>query len=577
MNWLSGGLFGALIVSSLQVAGAQGSLQVVYPPREHTTGAPQIFFIGTAPPQVVVTLNGQVIRDRSPAGHFAPSIPLRPGLNRITLAAGDQRLDFAITRTVPEVTATFEPIEPTADLVRLPNETVCFTAAAPRDRSVQVKVGQRLLPLEPLLPQVLLPSNLAALIDQADWMTPRPPLYRNCLQLTQVGDYGPIQWQFESQRQAGARIRVAEPTQLPVVEVTRSLGGVARTGPGTDYSRLTPLPVGTRDRVRGQTGEWLHLEYGGWIRANEVRFLASALPTTATIRSLTSRQVPGWTEVGFPLDVPVPISIQQGDRHFTLTLHNTVPQTDIIRLNADPVIQRLDWFPLDQGRVQYRFSLHHRQQWGYRVTYQGHQLVLQLRHPPQRPQGSRPLKGIKILLDPGHGGPEDLGARGPDGTPEKVVTLALAQKLAPELERLGATVILTRSEDRDLDLPDRLLAIEAAEPTLALSLHYNALPDGGDARNTQGIGTFWYHPQSHDLAVFLEGYLSQTLGRQQYGVFWHNLALVRPTIAPAVLLELGFMIHPEEFEWIVNPQAQAHLARTLAQGILEWLQQATRD
>ncbi|HIK22781.1 MAG TPA: N-acetylmuramoyl-L-alanine amidase [Thermosynechococcus sp. M3746_W2019_013] len=576
MNGLSLSFLSALMVGSLQPARAQGSLQVVYPPREHTTSAPQIFFIGTAPPQVAVTLNGQVIGDRSPAGHFAPSLPLQPGLNRIILQGGNQRLEFAITRAVPEIPTSPQPLEPTADLVRLVNDIVCFTAAAPGDRAVEVQVGQRILPLEPLPPQVQLPSNLAALIHQADVVTTRPSLYRNCLQLTQVGDYGPIQWRFASQRQLGARIRVAEPTHLPVVEVNRSLGGVARTGPSTDYSRLTPLPVGTRARVRGQTGDWLHLDYGGWIRAEEVRFLSSALPTTATIRSITSRQRAGWTEISFPLDVPVPIAIQQGDRQFTLTLYNTIPQTDIIRLDADPVIQRLDWSPLDQQRVAYRFTLHHRQQWGYRVAYEGNRLLLQLRHPPQLQRGTQPLRGIKILIDPGHGGPEDLGARGPDGTPEKVVTLTLAKKLAPELERLGATVILTRTEDIDLDLLDRSLAIESAQPTLALSLHYNALPDAGDARHTQGIGAFWYHPQSHDLAVFLESYLTQRLRRQHYGVFWNNLALTRPTIAPAVLLELGFMIHPEEFEWIVNPQAQGELARTLAQGILEWLQQATR-
>jgi len=32
-------------------------------------------------------------------------------------------------------------------------------------------------------------------------------------------------------------------------------------------------------------------------------------------------------------------------------------------------------------------------------------------------------------------------------------------------------------------------------------------------------------------------------------VFWNNLALTRPSVAPAVLLELGFMINPVEFEW----------------------------
>jgi len=551
-------------------------LQVVYPPPQHTTTAPQIFFIGTASPRTTVEINGVVVGERSPAGHFAPSLPLEPGVNPFRITAGDQVLEFTITRKVPTLPTTLTPLEPMVDLVRQPQDMVCFTATAPAQRALSVRLDRHQLPLEPLPPQIQLPPNLAALIDQSGTVTPQFPIYRNCLQLNQIGDYGRLQWQMgDNITLEGARIQVAHPAQLPVVEVTRALGGVARTGPGTDYSRLTPLPQGTRDRVQRQTGDWLQLAYGGWIRANEVRFLPSALPTTATIRSITSRQTSGWTEVIFPLDVPVPVAVQQGDRHLTLTLYNTIPQTDIIRLDADPVIQRLDWQMIGTDQVQYRFNLHHPQQWGYRLAYDQHRLVLQLRHPPQLQRGARPLTGLTILLDPGHGGPEDLGARGPDGTPEKAVTLALAQKLAPELEALGATVILTRTADIDLDLPERIMAIEAAAPTLALSLHYNALPDGGDARNTQGIGTFWYHPQSHDLALFLEGYLSRELGRQRYGVFWNNLALTRPTVAPAVLLELGFMIHPEEFEWIVNPQAQQQLARTLAQGIRRWLEQAT--
>jgi N-acetylmuramoyl-L-alanine amidase len=60
------------------------------------------------------------------------------------------------------------------------------------------------------------------------------------------------------------------------------------------------------------------------------------------------------------------------------------------------------------------------------------------------------------------------------------------------------------------------------------------------------------------------------LDRPSYGVFWDNLALTRPTVAPAVLLELGFMINPQEFEWITDPQAQAQLADALAAAIARW-------
>lgn len=62
-----------------------------------------------------------------------------------------------------------------------------------------------------------------------------------------------------------------------------------------------------------QTGDWLQLN--GWIcanEANEVEFLPSALPTTATISSITTWQRSDWTEVKviFPLDVPAPIALQ---------------------------------------------------------------------------------------------------------------------------------------------------------------------------------------------------------------------------------------------------------------------------
>jgi N-acetylmuramoyl-L-alanine amidase len=113
--------------------------------------------------------------------------------------------------------------------------------------------------------------------------------------------------------------------------------------------------------------------------------------------------------------------------------------------------------------------------------------------------------------------------------------------------------------------------INQQEPDLSISIHYNALPDNGNAIETKGLSTFWYNPQAHDLAVFLHEYLVNKLDRPSYGVFWNNLALTRPTVAPSLLLELGFMINPEEFEWIVNPQEQQKLAITLADGILEWV------
>ena len=72
------------------------------------------------------------------------------------------------------------------------------------------------------------------------------------------------------------------------------------------------------------------------------------------------------------------------------------------------------------------------------------------------------------------------------------------------------------------------------------------------------------------MAVYLHNYLVSELDRDSYGVFWNTLALTRPHTTLAVLLELGFMINPTEFEWISDPQVQEKLAVTIADGVEVW-------
>jgi N-acetylmuramoyl-L-alanine amidase len=567
-------------------AWANESLRVVYPPANHQTTADRIFLIGTAPPKGEVTVNDGIIGDRSPAGHFAPSFPLKLGENTFTLRYQNQTVNLQVTRvpvgvSPPEgLTFAKDSLSPAVDIAKLPGELICFSAIAPPDATVSVKLAGQTIPLAVQRQTVELPSNSAVLTQ-----TSQPVLnstlgrHKGCTVASQPGNLGKPEFQLAKNdaitRQVGpASIKVLSPAQLSMAQVMADQG-VARTGPSTGYSRLTPLPKGTQAAVTGQEGEWLRLDYGGWINRKEVRILTNAVPPRSLVRGVRARQTPGATEITFPLEVPVPVSISQGDRSLTLTLHNTTAQTDTIFLNNDPVISRLDWQQIAPGQVQYTFNLKSTQQWGYKLNYNDTSLILSLRHPSAPRQKSLPLAGIKILLDPGHGGSE-LGSVGPTGYPEKDANLVTSKLLQQELVKRGATVLMTRKVDEEVPLANRVAMINQIEPAIALSIHYNALPDNGDALNTQGIGAFWYHTQGHNLAVFLHDYLVKKLNRPSYGVFWNNLALTRPTAAPAVLLELGFMINPTEFEWIVNSQEQKKLAAALADGITQWLTMAMR-
>jgi N-acetylmuramoyl-L-alanine amidase len=598
---LLGLVISGCIVTSSVVALAESPLLVVYPPNNHQTSAEKIFFIGTAPADGQVLINGKPI-NRSKAGHFAPSFPLEVGENLFTVRHQNQELQIQVTRrtTQPELPQGLDfakdSLTPAADIARLPGELICFSAIAPPNASVSVNLANQTITLAPQTQQVSLPSNAAALTGSNQPTAQSiPGKYEGCTTLPQPGsltygnnimsgavipdasknvDLGKPEFQLtingKTITQPGTgKIQILSPSNLQVAEVVVD-AGVARTGPSTDYSRLTPLPHRTRASITGREGEWLRLDYGGWINSQETRTLPGAIPPRTTIRSIGYRRLPNATEIVFPLQVPVPVSVQQGDNNFTLTLYNTTAQTDTIRLDDDPLISRLDWQQVAPGQAQYTFNLKKAQQWGYKLRYDNTTLVLALRHPPTIKRERRnPLSGIKILLDPGHGGKES-GAIGPNGYTEKEVNLVVSKLLRDELVKLGATVVMTRDTDVEVSLSDRMAMIHREAPAIALSIHYNALPDSGDAENTKGIGTFWYHPQAHSLAVFMHNYLVKRLNRPSYGVFWNNLALTRPHAAPSVLLELGFMINPEEFEWLTNPQEQQKLSKALADGVVEW-------
>jgi N-acetylmuramoyl-L-alanine amidase len=598
-------ILSCFISSSVALAEPTPSLKVVYPQTNHQTSAEKIFFIGTAPPNGQVLINGTPIT-RSQSGHFAPSFPLKLGENIFEIRHQNQVLQIKVNRisTQPEIPQGLAfaqgSLTPVADIARLPGELICFSAIAPPNASVSVKLANQTVALLPQPQQAQLPSNLAALTGQNQPTTQSSVgKYEGCTtfqlpvldSFTQIYgnniisgtvvpdsrqniDLGKPEFQLrlngKTITQPGTgKITILSPAQLPVAEVTVE-AGVARTGASTDYSRLTPLPQGTRATVTGKEGEWLRLDYGAWINSKETRILPGAIPPRSIIRSVGYRRLPGATEMVFPLQTRVPMSVQQSNNSFTLTLYNTTAQTDIIRLDDDPLISRLDWQQVAPGQVQYTFNLKKNQQWGYKLRYNGTTLVLVLRHPPVIKQNKqKPLSGIKILLDPGHGGKES-GAVGPTGYLEKDVNLVVSKLLRDELVKRGATVVMTRETDQDVSLPERQAIINREEPAIALSIHYNALPDAGDAENTKGVGMFWYHPQAHSLAIFMQNHLVEKLGRPSYGVFWNNLALTRPAAAPSVLLELGFMSNPNEFEWVTNPQEQKKLAKTLADGITEW-------
>jgi N-acetylmuramoyl-L-alanine amidase len=370
-------------------------------------------------------------------------------------------------------------------------------------------------------------------------------------------------------------IKITQPQQVsnnPLeVAVVTAVSGIARVAPDDDASRLTPLPKGTKAIITEKKGDWLKLDYGAWINRLETQVINSPSILQSSVNNLQCRQTNKKTEIVFPLQVPLPMKVVQGGRTLAITLYNATTQNLSNFLKDDPVLTSVIQQQIVPGQVRYTLNLKNQQQWGYSLQYQGNKLVLSLRHPPEISQEwlGGTLSGIKILLDPGHGGMDSGAVAGE--YQEKKLALDIGKLLEEELKQKGATVYMTREDDRAMTLDERVAMIREIEPNLSISLHYNQVPSPEYALGSKGVEAFWYHPQSREFAKFIHDYIVKNLNRPSKGVFWKNLALARPTVAPSILLELGFMSHPEDLEWVVNSFEQQRLAQTIADGVVEWL------
>lgn len=112
-----------------------------------------------------------------------------------------------------------------------------------------------------------------------------------------------------------------------------------------------------------------------------------------------------------------------------------------------------------------------------------------VQHGSAQPNPPKPgSSGIQVIvLDPGHGGPDD-GARGPTGLLEKHVTLQVAQEAMRLIEQhLGLRAVLTRTDDAAVPLEMRAALANQAGGDLFISIHVG----GSFSQVPRGFQTFY--------------------------------------------------------------------------------------
>ena len=188
-----------------------------------------------------------------------------------------------------------------------------------------------------------------------------------------------------------------------------------------------------------------------------------------------------------------------------------------------------------------------------------------------------------VFLDPGHGG-RDPGAVY-NGLREKDLNMSIYRKLRSELEKLGYTVLTSRDSDVYVDyVTERSEMVNKTDADVFISIHFNAT--GVPGANRSGVETYIYEPDddikprinkvAHDnpvrlseskrLAENIHNSVVSVAGANDRGVHGSNYAVLRETVKPAVLIELGYMDSPE-YKKISDDKYQNKLVEGLVKGL----------
>ncbi|MDA3907526.1 MAG: N-acetylmuramoyl-L-alanine amidase, partial [Sulfurimonas sp.] len=213
-----------------------------------------------------------------------------------------------------------------------------------------------------------------------------------------------------------------------------------------------------------------------------------------------------------------------------------------------------------------------------------------------------------IVIDAGHGG-KDPGAVGYRNYREKVIVYKISQELKKILRARGYKVHMTRDRDKFVKLSKRTDYANKKKADIFVSIHANAV-GRNNANKVHGIECYFLSPSrsklaervaakentadlsemnrygkntflnflnshkivaSNKLAIDLQRGMLGSLNKKykvkdggvREGPFW---VLVGAQM-PAVLVEVGFISHPQEAKKLVDPKYRKTIAIGLANGI----------
>lgn len=208
--------------------------------------------------------------------------------------------------------------------------------------------------------------------------------------------------------------------------------------------------------------------------------------------------------------------------------------------------------------------------------------------------GAATCQAALVIVDAGHT-PAHPGATGASGRVEHLYNLDLSKAVAQDLQAAGERVVRTGADDREIGLADRPNAAPNAD--FFISIHHDSMPqawiDEGRNRQLKGFAVFVsernpHYEQSLACAKAIGERLlaagetpslyhatpikgeNRPLIDRRLGIHrFDDLVVLRTAPMPAVLVEAGVIVNPDEERRLAQPATIAKLANAISKGVVD--------
>lgn len=351
--------------------------------------------------------------------------------------------------------------------------------------------------------------------------------------------------------------------ELPYLEYGRGqdrLGGAKMTYLDTAITMQVLDSAGSRYLVR------LSEHHNAFIPKSNLKFVYNHAPKEYHLTeswSVYGDESYDYVRIGLGAKLPYRSIQQINPSRIVIDIFGAVNNTNwITQLRSAKEIKNVYHEQVEDDVFRVIIELKNQQHWGYAISYVNNSLLVRVKRQPDRLR----VKDLKIAIDAGHGG-SATGAVGNVGTQEKEYTLIFAKELDRLLTKKGAKTFMTRNEDIDVDMTDRIMTLRDEDPNLLISLHLNSSSN----KNAKGTSTYYRHIGFRPLTeAILKRMLD--LGLNEFGnIGSFNFSLSGPTEYPNCLVEIAFVSNEEDEKRIRDPKFHKQVAKQVYEGINDWL------